>query len=362
MCVVAVSSALAAEGEITDVTPPRRAIVISPVTKVMQGDEATASLNSGQLLTFTKANGDWRFTPEFRGWVSVRDVVHLDEALGYFTKIINEKPSSAAFHHRGIAHIALGEMPEAILDLNQAILQGDKSTFVYVNRGMAHRETGEPDKAIQDFTQAIAAEPKNVQAYLLRGMLLLEQGHSEASLKDFDQAIANAPQSAEAYNQRGVALRLLNQQQDARAAFEKAVELAPEFADAYANRAFSACHAGEFALAIKDYEQALKLIPNQPEFLNDYAWLLATCRDEAVANGKQAVELSQQACSLLPAPDPAFLDTLAAAQARSGDFDAAFKTATQALELMGKDAAVGDVDARRQLYAKQQPYIEAKAE
>ncbi|MCA9045695.1 MAG: hypothetical protein KDA69_15315, partial [Planctomycetaceae bacterium] len=124
---VSIGAALGDDVSISDIEPPQRVLVISQVTRVMQGDTPTVSLKPGQLMTFTKANGDWRYTPEFRGWVSVRDVIPLEKSIDYFSKIIGEQPSSAAFHHRAIAQIALGNFENALSDMNQAIEGGDKS-------------------------------------------------------------------------------------------------------------------------------------------------------------------------------------------------------------------------------------------
>lgn len=347
---------------VKDIDPPQHVIVITDMTKLMQGDVAASTLSPGQLMTFTKSNGDWRYTPDFHGWVSFRDVVPLDQAVAYFTKVIKEKPTAAAFHHRGIAHIALGEWEEALKDLNAAIQQGDKSTYVFVNRGIAYRETQVPEKALQDFTQAIAVDDKNLQAIMYRGMLLLDLGHNEAALKDFDKLIALAPENAEAYNQKGVVLRVLDKHEESLAAFNKAIELESQYPDAYANRAFELCHKGQFKEAIADYERALSLVPDHVEFMNDYAWLLATCREPSVVNGAKAVELAKKACELVDNSDPAFLDTLAAAQARAGDYDAAVKTANKAIELMGSDGAVSEVDKRRALYRSRKPFTETQVQ
>ncbi|MEZ5940080.1 MAG: tetratricopeptide repeat protein [Planctomycetaceae bacterium] len=358
LLLIGIRAVVGEEVVITDIDPPQRVLVVSQVTRVMQGDTPTVTLKPGQLMNFTKSNGDWRYTPEFRGWVSVRDVVPLEKSIDYFSKLIAEKPSSAAFHHRAIANIALGKFDDALSDMDRAIEGGDKSTYAYVNRGIVHRELEKTDLAIEDFTQAAAVDPSNIQAFILRGMLLLEQQHAEAALGDFDAVLKIESNHAEALNQRGVALRLLDRPEEARIAFEKSVEVAPDFADAYANRAFAECQLGDFKAAVSDYEKALELMPSQPEFMNDYAWLLATCRDATILNADKAVELAEKACESTETPDPSFLDTLAAAYARKGEYNKAFETATKALEAVSSGSLVGEIDSRRELYNQQKPFTE----
>jgi arylsulfatase A-like enzyme len=79
--------------------------------------------------------------------------------------------------------------------------------------------------------------------------------------------------------------------------------------------------------------------------MNNYAWALATSEDERLRDGPKAVEVMARALFLGGAPNPGYLDTLAAAQAASGQFEAAARTGKEALHLaesMGSDVAIMD--------------------
>ena len=92
---------------------------------------------------------------------------------------------------------------------------------------------------------------------------------------------------------------------------------------------------------------------------NSLARLLATCPQEGLRDGTEAVELAERACELTGQRVPEILDTLAAAYAETGQFDRAVETAERAVELAlqrGNAEFADQVKHRLQLYRAQQPY------
>ncbi len=90
--------------------------------------------------------------------------------------------------------------------------------------------------------------------------------------------------------------------------------------------------AGRPGPAIAACEAALSKAET-PEILNNLAGLLATVSDKSLRNPARALSLAQKAVALTAGKIPAILDTLAAAQAATGDFKAAADTAVKALTL-----------------------------
>ena len=94
------------------------------------------------------------------------------------------------------------------------------------------------------------------------------------------------------------------------------------------------------------------------------AWLLATCPDAKIHDGKEAVSFALKAVSI--DRNAQYLDTLAAAQARKGDFKQAVETQQAALDLLRKDKAVQETikefTTRLSLYTAGKPYTQHRSE
>jgi hypothetical protein len=95
---------------------------------------------------------------------------------------------------------------------------------------------------------------------------------------------------------------------------------------------------------------------------NNIAWVLATHPDDDLRDGALAVQLASAACRETNREVRTFLDTLAAAFAETGDFDAAVRTCRESLRLAqaaGDTAAVESARARLQRYEDGRPYRDA---
>ena len=86
---------------------------------------------------------------------------------------------------------------------------------------------------------------------------------------------------------------------------------------------------------IRAYEQAIALKPDNPQTLNNLAWLLATCDIHIFRNPEKALELATKAAALEESPH--ILDTLAESYYANGRFEAAVSAEMRALELVTKD-------------------------
>ena len=115
-----------------------------------------------------------------------------------------------------------------------------------------------------------------------------------------------------------------------------------------------------YPAARADFEKALSTNKRNYVFANDLAWFLATCPDAQARDGKRAVKLAREACAATGNREAGLLDTLAAAEAESGKFDAAVRDQKRANAAF-KDARLVGGQKRLALYQQHQPYREQRA-
>ncbi|MDD2316322.1 MAG: M48 family metalloprotease [Desulfobacterales bacterium] len=109
------------------------------------------------------------------------------------------------------------------------------------------------------------------------------------------------------------------------------IEKTPEDAALHAALGNLYFEAKNYTGAISAYDRSLMLNPDNPETLNNLAWLLATCEDETCRNLDMALTLSHKAVALKPAAH--ILDTLAESYFVNGRFIEALEAGKQALAI-----------------------------
>ena len=194
------------------------------------------------------------------------------------------------------------------------------------------------------------------------------QGEHAKAIADFDEAIRLAPKEADAYISRGIEWEKDLEPDKALADYQKAISLDPRRAIAYDGRGRIWKERKEYAKAAANFAQLALMLPDDPRGHRELAWLLATCEDRAIRDGKRAVDEATTACKLTNGADIDCIDTLAAAYAETGDFANAIKWQTRAIEFhllknSGVDELINmrkemDMRERLALYNRRTPYRE----
>ncbi len=284
-----------------------------------------------------------------------------DKAMADFDEAVRLAPTNAdAYFLRGSLHGQHGEFDQAIADFSQIIKLDPQAPLAYEARGTAWRHKKEFDRAIADFNEAIRLEPRNARAYVARGVTWRDEHQDDKAIADLDHAVRLDPENPDAHGVRGDAWADKKEFDRAIVDFTRVLELDPRNAWAYASRGIAHAEKQQYDKAVADLDRALQIDPNNPDALNGFAWFRATCPVTKFRDGAQARTAATKACEMTGWKEPGLLDTLAAADAETGDFESAVKWQAKAIALEGDPKEKADFTARLALYKDKKPYRETK--
>ena len=259
---------------------------------------------------------------------------HPDEAMVHFQKALQICPTFPDAHNNlGNLLLQKGQADEAIAHFKKALEVRPAFADALSNLGGALLQKGLTGEAVAQFQKALEIAPSDALTRYNLGSALLKSGRVDEAITQFQSVLEVRPEFAEAGSKLGLALRQKGQQDEAIAQFLRAVQLNPSLANVQSDLGTLLLQKGQVDRAVTHYQAAIAIQPANAYFLNNLAWVLATCPNPQVRNGPKAVELAQRAERLGGAGNPAVLGTLAAAYAEAGRFPEAVRTAQHALDL-----------------------------
>lgn len=319
-----------------------------------EADEPTACLACGHLMTEADSKCPacgWAYEGE-------EDVVETPALRTISAPAPGNVPESRG--RRWVIALILVAVLGSIV-----VLRNVTSTDDEFERGVQAIDRNDYDQAILHFNNVIHWDSKNFAAYCSRGIALTEKGDYEKAIADCNQALKLNPAYDEAYVARGYAHHRKDEHDLAIADYTKALRLNPNNLYALINRAVAYHKKSLYREASADYHDAVRLDPNFAHGHNALAWLLATCPEADIRDGKRAVEHAKRACELTNWKQPEGFDTLAAAHAEAGDFDEAGRWQKRALDSSAfgsrepdREQVLQKARLRLSLYQERKPYRE----
>jgi tetratricopeptide (TPR) repeat protein len=318
------------------------------------------------------------------------------EAIEHYQKVLEINPHSAEAHlNWGILLARQGRTAEAIEHYQKALEIDPDYADADNNLGTVFLNQGRLDEAAEYCHRALEANPSLAEAHNNLGILLAKQGRTAGAIGQFQKAFEIKPDYAEAHYNLANIFTAQGRWDEAIGQFQKALEIKPDYAKAHYNLANIFTTQGRWDEAIEHYQQALKQMPDSihahyqlglalqsrskfaaaitqfqkvleldPKHVtarNNLAWLLATCPENSLRDGKKAAELAQQAVQLSGGKSPEILDTLAAAYAEAGRFPEAVAMAQRALDLsavQNNKPLAEVIQNQLKLYEANSPYHE----
>jgi tetratricopeptide (TPR) repeat protein len=282
----------------------------------------------------------------------------LNKAMSDASESIRLNPNYyGGYLERGIVYRKTGNLDKAIGDYDTAIRLNPNFARTYYDRAIAYGSKGNHKQAIRDNTEAIRLNPNDPDFYYNRGVDHKAIGNLDKAMADYNEAIRRSPKEFNYYCGRADAFEDMGQLAKANANYDQVTRLNPKDASGYGFRGYAHFAKGNYKGAASDFEKASRLSPRDYDALASLAWFQATCPEDSLRNGKEALEKSQQACELSHWQSAGAVDTLAAAYAETGDFDRAVKYQMQAINMSGTyGPARRKMEERLDLYREHQPY------
>ncbi|MDB6021833.1 MAG: Tetratricopeptide 2 repeat protein [Pedosphaera sp.] len=229
---------------------------------------------------------------------------------------------------------------EAIHYFGEALRMYPQSADAHANLGEAMVEQGNAEQGVEHLVKALELEPNQIEAHFDLGKALAKQGKTPDAITEFREAVRLRPDWTEARQQLVLTLAAAGDLAGAVAEMSAIAQADPANPQPQAQLAalFSQQHQlpeaiSHYREAVRLYHAALHSSPDSPQFLNNLAWLLATNPNAEIRNGPEAVTLARHACEATGWKYAIMAGTLAAAQAESGQFEEALKSARQAQEI-----------------------------
>ena len=155
-------------------------------------------------------------------------------------------------------------------------------------RGAARGMMGEVDQALADLNESIRLDPGYAPAFRNRARLYSRIGNRTRALADFASVIALSPRSSRDYYARASLYFDSRDYKRALADYEAAIRTNPDFALARNGRCLTRAILGEARDALDDCEQALKLDSADQRTLQDLAYTRSLATRRRLASARKA--------------------------------------------------------------------------
>jgi tetratricopeptide (TPR) repeat protein len=253
--------------------------------------------------------------------------------------------------------VHIGELYFAQLDEDSTLIPVTRSLFdrirskhpddwrPYFYLGAIGSMSGEDTTAVKNFRRVTELAAWNADAWVYLSSAYLGKNKFEEAVQVLEPAVRAVPDDFRVNFFLGIAYNRLNRQTDAVRVLEKARTIDPTNVDAAAQLALVYDGLKMHVESDSLYEAALRLRPENPLVLNNYAYSLAV-RDVQL---DRALSMSRQAVGLEP-ENPSYLDTIGWIYFRLGRYEEAEEYIARALTRGDANAEVlehmGDVHFR----------------
>jgi len=255
-------------------------------------------------------------------------------AIKEYAALLRVRPDHFwAYFDEALCHLQLGNLDDAVIGFTMCIQIRPEVIWPYFNRGVVLLQQKQHKGAVEDLTVALEHDPNNADAVLSRAMAYDGLDKADLALADLDRLMKLKPALGAAFFQRGEIYRKLNRSKDALIAYDRAEQLDAKNPAIYTGRGlvylFSLI---DYAKARDDFGKAIGLRPEEP---NDY-------RLHGLASlhlyDFSAAHRDWKALAKLLPKDPEPLQNDAITYKAEGRYDEALKALAAAIQIGPRDS------------------------
>jgi len=249
--------------------------------------------------------------------------------------------NTTVYNDLGKALFQKGQVDEAILEYQKALVISPEDAGTYVNLGGALIQKGKVNEAITNFQKALSIRPDFAEAHNNLGNALLQKGNVAGAIAQLEKALQRKPDYAEAHYNLGNALFLQGTTDKAIVQYQEALKILPDFAEAHYYLGNVLLRKGQLDEAILQFQKALAIWPEDAGTYNNLGRALIQ-----KGNVNEAIANFQKALSIRPDFAEAH-NNLGSALLQKGQLDEAILQFQKALAIQPDNAEVqnnlGDV-------------------
>lgn len=272
-----------------------------------------------------------------------RKAGRYEDAVAEWEAALQNHPESARIHAELAAVLVLaGRSQEAAKHRRHALELAPEPARVHFLMGVAFAEAGDESRAVAAFRSVLEDQPEHLRARQNLGSLLARSGRLREAIPHLRAVARERPDDPTALDILASALADAGRFSQSAEVLERLARVRPQDPRVYDRWATALTRSRRHARAIEVLRNALENMPDNATTANRLAWLLAAGPEASSRNGEEALALAHELCEGTGYADPVLLDTLAAAQAETGDFEGAVDTMKRAMKLAEQRMQRGD--------------------
>jgi tetratricopeptide (TPR) repeat protein len=195
--------------------------------------------------------------------------------------------------------LAEGKAGEAKSGFEELLAKYPREADLHLFLGISQLRLRNPDAAAIAIKRAIEIDPKHIEARTLLGWIELEvRGNFDGAIQQYAKVVELKPDSPQAHVNLGVAYKHKGALDAALESYNQALAQRADYVEALSNRGWVLIEQEKWQEARRDFDDALKIKPDDHGALQGLAQVLEKSRDYAGA---------QQVLSRLNAQSPNFV-------------------------------------------------------